>query len=95
MSYKIEEIEGICPAYAAKLAAANIKTTDHLLEKCCSPAGRKEVAKVDLRMLVEEAIERGTGEPSTVAPTTATCAAPHWCAMSPVTMPTSSSVGKA
>jgi len=45
MSYKIEEIEGIGPANAAKLAAAKITTTDDLLEKCCTPAGRKKVAE--------------------------------------------------
>ena len=45
MSYKIDEIEGIGPAYAEKLAAAKIVTTDDLLDKCCTPAGRKEVAE--------------------------------------------------
>ena len=44
MSYKIEDIEGIGPAYAKKLAVAKITNTDHLLEKCCNPAGRKAVA---------------------------------------------------
>jgi len=44
MTYKINDIEGIGPAYAEKLAAANIANTDHLLEKCCTPAGRKAVA---------------------------------------------------
>ena len=42
---KIEEIEGIGPAYAEKLQAASIKDTDGLLEKCCSKAGRKEVCE--------------------------------------------------
>lgn len=45
MSYKIEDVEGIGPAYATKLAAASITTTDHLLDKCCDPAGRKAVAE--------------------------------------------------
>ena len=45
MSYKIEDIEGIGPAYAKKLAAAKIATTDDLLKKCCTPAGRKAVAE--------------------------------------------------
>lgn len=45
MSYKIEEIEGIGPSYAAKLTKANIETTDDLLEMCCTPAGRKKVAE--------------------------------------------------
>lgn len=45
MSYRIDEIEGIGPAYAAKLNAAGIDTTDDLLTKCCNPAGRKNVAE--------------------------------------------------
>ena len=45
MSYKIDEIEGIGPAYREKLGSAGIGTTDDLLEKCCSPKGRGEVAK--------------------------------------------------
>ncbi len=45
MAYKIEEIEGIGPAYAEKLAAAGITNTDDLLNKCCTPAGRKAVAE--------------------------------------------------
>lgn len=44
MSYKIEEIEGIGPAYAEKLAAADIKTTDDLLKLCCDAKGRKSTA---------------------------------------------------
>jgi predicted flap endonuclease-1-like 5' DNA nuclease len=45
MSYKIEEIEGIGPAYAEKLAAAGIANTDDLLKKCATPAGRKAAAE--------------------------------------------------
>lgn len=45
MSYKIEDIEGIGPSYAKKLSAASITTTDHLLDKCSNPAGRKAVAE--------------------------------------------------
>ncbi len=45
MSYKIEDIEGIGPSYAKKLAVAGINTTAQLLEKCCTPAGRKAVAE--------------------------------------------------
>ena len=37
MSYKIEQIEGIGAAYAAKLAAAGIKTTDDLLATLSGP----------------------------------------------------------
>jgi predicted flap endonuclease-1-like 5' DNA nuclease len=44
MSYKIEEIEGIGPAYAGKLEAAGISTTDDLLQHCADPAGRKATA---------------------------------------------------
>ncbi len=46
MSYKITDIEGIGPAYAEKLAAAKITTTDHLLDRCEKPAGRKAVAEI-------------------------------------------------
>ncbi len=46
MTYKINKIEGIGPAYAEKLATADITTTDELLAKCCAPAGRKSVAQV-------------------------------------------------
>ncbi len=44
MAYKIEEIEGIGPAFAKKLAIAEIKTTDDLLELCCDPKGRKAIS---------------------------------------------------
>ena len=44
--YPIEEIEGIAEANAAKLAPAGIKTTKHLLEKCASAKGRKEVSEI-------------------------------------------------
>lgn len=42
---KIEDIEGIGPAYAEKLAEADIKTTENLLELCCDAKGRKAVAE--------------------------------------------------
>ncbi len=45
MSYKIIDIEGIGAAYAEKMIAAGIKTTDDLLEKCAKPAGRKALAE--------------------------------------------------
>jgi predicted flap endonuclease-1-like 5' DNA nuclease len=45
MSYKIEEIEGIGPAYAEKLLAAGIKTTNALLKLCCDARGRKATAE--------------------------------------------------
>mgnify|MGYP000438131356 FL=1 len=45
MSYKIQEIEGIGPAYAEKLAAADIDTTGELLKLCCDAKGRKATAE--------------------------------------------------
>jgi predicted flap endonuclease-1-like 5' DNA nuclease len=45
MSYKIQEIEGIGPAYAEKLAAAGIDTTEVLLKLCCNAGGRKATAE--------------------------------------------------
>ena len=45
MAYKIIDVEGIGPAYAEKLQAAGIKTTDEYLEKCATPAGRKALAE--------------------------------------------------
>ncbi len=44
MSYKIDEIEGIGPSYAEKLAAADIRTTDDLLKICREAKGRAAVA---------------------------------------------------
>lgn len=44
MGYKIEEIEGIGPAFAAKLSGAGITNTDHLLEHCGAKSGRGKVA---------------------------------------------------
>ena len=45
MAYKIQEIEGIGPAYEEKLAVVSITTTDDLLKLCCDAKGRKEVAE--------------------------------------------------
>jgi len=44
MAYKIDEIEGIGPAYRDKLASAKIATTDDLLRHCGDPKGRKQVS---------------------------------------------------
>lgn len=44
MAYKIDEIEGIGPAYAEKLEAAGIKTTDDFLKLCCDAKGRDTMA---------------------------------------------------
>ncbi len=45
MSYPIEKIEGIGPAYAEKLAPAGIKTTDDLLDHCATAKGRGQIAE--------------------------------------------------
>ena len=45
MSYKIEQVEGIGAAYAAKLATAGIKTTDDLLKQCAAKKGRVKIAE--------------------------------------------------
>jgi len=45
MAYKIDQIEGVGAAYAEKLIAAGVKTTENLLEKCAKPAGRKKLAE--------------------------------------------------
>jgi len=45
MNYRIQEIEGIGPAYAAKLAKSGITGTKHLLEQCASAKGRRLVAQ--------------------------------------------------
>ena len=41
----VQDIEGIGPSFATKLESAKIATTDDLLELCCEPAGRKQVAQ--------------------------------------------------
>ncbi|MEZ6006039.1 MAG: DUF4332 domain-containing protein [Planctomycetota bacterium] len=45
MSYPIEEIEGIGPAFGEKLKTAGVKNTDNLLKACATPAGRKDLAE--------------------------------------------------
>lgn len=45
MAYKLEQIEGIGEAYAAKLKKAGLKTTDDLLAQCATKSGRKKVAE--------------------------------------------------
>lgn len=45
MPYKIEEIEGVGPAFAQKLTTVKIGSTDDLLEKCSTSKGRKEVSE--------------------------------------------------
>ena len=41
---KIEDVEGIGPAYAGQLAAAGVATTDALLDRAGSDAGRSRLA---------------------------------------------------
>ncbi len=43
--YLVEEIRGIGRTYGAHLEQANIRTTDELLERCATPAGRRAVAQ--------------------------------------------------
>ncbi len=40
---KLVDVEGIGPKYAAKLQKAGIRSTDALLKKGATPAGRKEL----------------------------------------------------
>ena len=42
---KIEDIEGIGPAYGEKLRECGVKDTDTLLEQGCTKAGRKKLAE--------------------------------------------------
>lgn len=44
MGYKIDEVEGIGPAFQEKLTAAGIKTTDDLLKAGGAKPGRTELA---------------------------------------------------
>jgi predicted flap endonuclease-1-like 5' DNA nuclease len=44
MAYKITDIEGIGPAFGAKLEAAGVRNTDQLLEAASSAKGRKDLA---------------------------------------------------
>ena len=45
MGYRIDEIEGIGPSYAKKLAKVKITNTDHFLKLCCDKKGRKQIAE--------------------------------------------------
>lgn len=44
MGYRIEDIEGIGPAFAEKLASVGIKNTDAFLKHCADRKGRKRVS---------------------------------------------------
>jgi len=45
MSYRIDEIEGIGALMAGKLGEAGVRTTEDLLSRCGSAAGRKAISK--------------------------------------------------
>jgi len=45
MSKKITDIEGIGPAFAEKLAKANIRSVEKLLENGSSRGGRKSISE--------------------------------------------------
>lgn len=42
---KLEDVEGIGPVYAAKLAKAGVRSTQALLEKGATPQGRRAMAE--------------------------------------------------
>lgn len=46
MAYKIDQIEGIGPAYAQKLTAAGVATTDDLLEQGRTKKKREQLAQL-------------------------------------------------
>ena len=53
---KIEEVEGIGPAYAAQLRKVGIEKTDDLLAQGRTPAGREEIAsgaELSLRLVLK------------------------------------------
>jgi len=44
-NYKVSDIEGIGPAFSAKLQTAGVRSLNALLEKGCSRKGRKELSE--------------------------------------------------
>lgn len=53
---KIEDVEGIGPAFAGKLTAAGVATTDDLLDRAASASGRGSLAEatgISERLLLE------------------------------------------
>lgn len=45
MAYKIDQIEGIGDAYAQKLQAVGVATTEELLKRAATPKGRETLAE--------------------------------------------------
>ncbi len=45
MGYRIEDIEGIGPAFGERLAGLGIKNTDSFLRACAARKGRKRIAE--------------------------------------------------
>lgn len=45
MAYPIQDIQGVGPSFAEKLAAANIDNTEKLLDHCCGKKGRVQIAE--------------------------------------------------
>ena len=93
MSYKINDIEGIGTMYKAKLAEANITTTDDLLNLCCSAKGRKDIAEKTgmsastlLKWSNQADLMRisGIGRSQPSANAAITAARPSWVRISPV-----------
>lgn len=46
MAYKIEQIEGIGPQFAERLASAGVHTTEDLLSHCATPLGRHQLEMI-------------------------------------------------
>jgi len=56
MSYPIETVEGIAKTYGNKLRKCGIKSTKALLERGCTPAGRKNLSKesgIDAKLILK------------------------------------------
>lgn len=44
MTYKLEQIEGIGPEFAARLIAAGVHNADELLDRCSTDEGKRKLA---------------------------------------------------
>ena len=58
MAYNILEIEGIGPAYAAKLATVDITTVEGLLEAGASKSGRKKLAEATEDKTIQRPLDK-------------------------------------